>query len=147
MFSHDDTATQDEKSHTLCLWTLKFLRLYYYDAQLHTVSWNSIRGSILNFMDFKIIQNFSFCSSGHSIYSSLHSRTTDTQWRRNSKKPEILSRCGRQNMLWPYLKIWDCDLIFGRAVKAISSTGVRSPCLLLKGQSSTHQHERFGCVV
>ena len=23
------------------------------------------------------------------------------------------------NMLWPYLKIWDWDLIFGHAVKAI----------------------------
>ena len=31
-------------------------------------------------------------------------------------------------MLWPYLKIWDCDWIFGHAVKAISSLGVRSPC-------------------
>ena len=30
-------------------------------------------------------------------------------------------------MLRPYLKIWDWDLIFGRAVKAISSLGVRSP--------------------
>ena len=33
-----------------------------------------------------------------------------------------------QNMLLPYLKIWDWDLIFGRAVKVISSLGVRSPC-------------------
>ena len=32
-------------------------------------------------------------------------------------------------MLRLYLKIWDWDLIFGRAVKAISSLGVRSPCL------------------
>ena len=31
-------------------------------------------------------------------------------------------------MLRPYLKIWDWDCIFGRAVKAISSLGVRSPC-------------------
>ena len=31
-------------------------------------------------------------------------------------------------MLRPYLKIWDWDLIFGRAVKAISSPDVRSPC-------------------
>ena len=31
----------------------------------------------------------------------------------------------------PYLKIWVCELIFGRAVKAISSLGVHSPCLLL----------------
>ena len=30
-------------------------------------------------------------------------------------------------MLWPYLKIWKWELIFGRAVKAISSPGVRSP--------------------
>ena len=27
-----------------------------------------------------------------------------------------------------YLKTWDWDLIFGPAVKAISSPGVRSPC-------------------
>ena len=44
-----------------------------------------------------------------------------------SKKSENLDRCGRQNMLRPYLKIWDWDLIFGRAVKAISSPSVRSP--------------------
>ena len=44
------------------------------------------------------------------------------------KKSEILGRYGRQNMLRPFLKIWDWDLIFGRAVKAISSLGVRSPC-------------------
>ena len=31
-------------------------------------------------------------------------------------------------MLPPYLKIRDWDWIFGRAVKAISSLGVRSPC-------------------
>ena len=31
------------------------------------------------------------------------------------------------NMLLPYLYIWDWDLIFGRAVKAISSPGVRTP--------------------
>ena len=30
-------------------------------------------------------------------------------------------------MLWPYLKIWDWDWIFGCAVKAISYLGVRSP--------------------
>ena len=31
----------------------------------------------------------------------------------------------------PYLKIWVWELIFGHAVKAISSLGVHSPCLLL----------------
>ena len=30
-------------------------------------------------------------------------------------------------MFQPYLKIWEWELIFGRAVKAISSPGVRSP--------------------
>ena len=35
----------------------------------------------------------------------------------------------RQNMLWSYLKIWEWELIFGHAVKAISSPGVHSPCL------------------
>ena len=58
-----------------------------------------------------------------------NSRTRDTQWRHKSKKFEKLGRYGRQNMLRPYLKIWDWDLILGRAVKAISSRGVRSPCL------------------
>ena len=57
-------------------------------------------------------------------------RTTDTQWRHKSKISEKLGRCGRKNMLPPYLKIWDWDWIFGRAVKAFSSLGVRSPWLL-----------------
>ena len=52
---------------------------------------------------------------------------TDTQWRHKSKKSENLGRCGRQNRLWPYLKIWEWEWIFGRAVKAISSPCVRSP--------------------
>ena len=34
--------------------------------------------------------------------------------------------------IWPYLKIWDWDWIFGRIVKVISSLGVRSPCLASK---------------
>ena len=45
-----------------------------------------------------------------------------------SQKSENLGRWGRQNMLWPYLKIWYWDLIFSRALKAISSPVVRSPC-------------------
>ena len=51
------------------------------------------------------------------------------QWRHKSKISEKLGWCGRQNILRPYLKIWDWDWIFGRAMKAISSLGVRSPCL------------------
>jgi hypothetical protein len=53
--------------------------------------------------------------------------TTDTQWRHKSKISENLAWCGRQNMLRPYLKIWQWEWIFGRAVKAISSLCVRSP--------------------
>ena len=41
-------------------------------------------------------------------------------------------------MFWPYLKIWDWELIFSRAVKAISSPGVRSPCLWLCNQADEH---------
>ena len=53
-------------------------------------------------------------------------RTTDTQWRHKSKISEKLGWCGRQNMLPPYLEIWDWDWIFGRAVNTISSVVVRS---------------------
>ena len=60
---------------------------------------------------------------------SSKARTTDTQWRHKSKISEKLGRCGRQNMLPPYLKIWEWEWIFGRAVKDVSSLGVRSPCL------------------
>ena len=38
---------------------------------------------------------------------SLQPRTTDTQWRHKSNISEKLGRCGRQNMLRPYLNIWD----------------------------------------
>ena len=54
-------------------------------------------------------------------------RTTDTQWRHKSKISEKLGWCGRQNMIRPFLKIWEWKWIFGRAVKAIFSLGVRSP--------------------
>ena len=43
--------------------------------------------------------------------------TTGTQ----SKNSEIFGWYRRKNMLRPYLKIWDWDLIFGCAVKGISS--------------------------
>ena len=43
----------------------------------------------------------------HAIANVSHAwnwaRTTDTQWMHKSKKPEILGRCGRQNMLRLYL--------------------------------------------
>ena len=63
----------------------------------------------------------------HLVYGWNIARTTDTQWRHKSKISEKLGRCGRQNILRPYLKIWDWEWIFGRAEKAISSPGVRSP--------------------
>ena len=39
-------------------------------------------------------------------------RTTDNQWRHKSKISEKLGQCGRQNMLRPYLKIWEWEWIF-----------------------------------
>ena len=62
------------------------------------------------------------------VHAPLLSRTTDTQWRHKSKKSKILGRCGRQNMLRPHLKIWKWEVIYGRAVKMISSPGVRRQC-------------------
>ena len=41
---------------------------------------------------------------------------------------EKVGHSGRQNMLRPHIKIWDWDWIFGHAVKALFSLGVRSPC-------------------
>ena len=60
-------------------------------------------------------------------------RTTDTEWRHKSKKSENLGRWGRQNMLRPYLKIWEWERIFGRAVKAISVVREADCC-----QTDTH---------
>ena len=57
-------------------------------------------------------------------------RTTDTQIRHKSKISEKLGQCGRQNMLRPYLKILEWEWIFGRAVKDISSLGIRSQWLV-----------------
>ena len=65
-------------------------------------------------------------------------RTTDTQWRHKSEKSESLGQCGRQNIL----KIWDWDLIFGCAVKEISSPGVRSPCVSTR-QVETQTESNF----
>jgi hypothetical protein len=67
------------------------------------------------------IKRLIYCSSG-----LVKPRITDTQWRHKSKKSENLGWCVRQNMLQPYLKIWEWEWIFERAVKTISSPGVRS---------------------
>ena len=58
---------------------------------------------------------------------SFNSPTTDTQWRHKSEKSKILGRYGRHKYGSAILKIWDWDLIFGRAMKAIFSPDVRSP--------------------
>ena len=47
-------------------------------------------------------------------------------------------------MLRPYLKLWDWDWIFGRAVKAMGSLGVHSPWTKPTNRSSRlsrHNHE------
>ena len=51
-------------------------------------------------------------------------QTTDIQWRHKSKISEELGLCGKQNMLWPYLKIWEWEWVFGRSMKDISTLGV-----------------------
>ena len=43
-------------------------------------------------------------------------------------------------MLRPYLKIWEWEWIFGRAVKTIFSPGVRSPCLFSSLLDSIFYH-------
>ena len=75
-----------------------------------------------------IYTKFLFLFSTKKEQELCRARTTDTQWRHESKKFENLGRCGRQNMLRPCLKIWYWDWIFGHAVKTISPLGVRSPC-------------------
>ena len=84
---------------------------------------NGVRSLVL-WKKYGICPPFLTSAPNHSRFGA---RTPDTQWRHKSKKSENLGRCGRQNMLRQYLKIWDWDLIFGHAVKAISSLGVRSP--------------------
>ena len=46
-----------------------------------------------------------------SLVASSFPWTTDTQWRHKSKKSENLGGFGRQNILRPYLKIWEWELI------------------------------------
>ena len=55
-------------------------------------------------------------------YTQIHRLRTPNEGLNQSN----LCLCGRQNMLQSYLKIWDWDLIFGRAVKVISSLGISS---------------------
>ena len=61
----------------------------------------------------------------------LHGLRTPNEGIGISNKSVSLGQCGRQNMLQPYLKIWEWEWIFGCAVKVISSSGVRSPWLKL----------------
>ena len=51
-------------------------------------------------------------------------------------------------MLRPNQKIWDWDLIFGRAVKAISSLGVRSPWLTaIQGMNLERKVHSYGLSI
>ena len=51
----------------------------------------------------------------------LHGLWTPNEGIGISNKSVSLGQCGRQNMLQPYLKIWEWEWIFGGAVKVISS--------------------------
>ena len=94
------------------------------------------RSAGLNFMNFDSLRKiamlkiyywdlwicFEYSAQCAIACEKARPRTTDTQWIWAD-----LGRFGRQNMLQLYLKIWEWELIFGCAVKAISSPGVRSP--------------------
>ena len=100
----------------VCVWT-PFWRsiLIFYSPNFHIV--------ILILLSIKLQME----KVGQIFCEDANART---QWRHIfiDKISEKLGRCGRQNIFWPYLKIWEWEWIFGRAVKAISSLGVRSPC-------------------
>ena len=66
--------------------------------------------------------NFRPCSEGYFLSGYLQSVVVQQK----TKKSENLGRCGRQNMLRLYLKVWEWELIFGCAVKANSSLGIRT---------------------
>ena len=86
-------------------------------------AWQILKSNLINF------RSIPYLRTTYDASPRSHARTTDTQWRHKSKKSKNLGRCGRQNMPRPYLKIWKWEWIFGHAVKAISSLGVRSPCV------------------
>ena len=123
------------------VWTTLYVYFCSYHEDDHKKSWG-IKGSksiklvtfftcfTLFFKHESSMWSFWVCSifSEHIkfFWRWSKARTTDTQWRHKSKISEKLGQCGRWNMLWLYLNIWDLDWIFGRAVKAIPSLGVRS---------------------
>ena len=63
----------------------------------------------------------------HNVKESLNDGRHGLRTLNEGINLKKLVQCGRQNLLRPYLQIWEWELIFGRAVKAISSSGVRSP--------------------
>ena len=77
----------------------------------------------------KAVRRLAFPARPEAQYPDLVNGGHGLQTPNKSKISEKMDWCGRQNMLWPHLKIWDWDWILGRAVKAISSLGVRSPWL------------------
>ena len=79
-------------------------------------------------------------------FIGYYTRTMYTQWRNKSKISEKLSRCGGQNMLWLYLKIWEWEWIFGRAVKAIFTLDVRSPWYYSSTMYILHEYFVLQCL-
>ena len=92
---------------TLILFELRLL-CYLAQSQIHRITLYFLICTYLNIL----------------VQSQIFVMYQSTQWRHKSKKFENLGRCGRQNILWPYLKFGECELIFSCAVKAIYLTGV-----------------------
>ena len=94
--------------------------------------WSLVVGFVCGF--FWISCHQLFIHSSHScwqlILKSLIPRTTENKWRHKLKNLKNVGPYGRHNMLGPYLKILEWELIFGCAVKMISSPSIHSWCII-----------------
>ena len=71
------------------------------------------------------------------VFYGIVARTTNTQWRHKPKISEKFRRCGRLNMLWPYLKIWieiELSAVWWRQFPLRASV----VCALWASEKSTH---------
>ena len=100
LFTLFQSAKECSKSQSLNFFAILggflWLLFYYFIGYFWTISY----GVSLTFFDFF----FScYCFDYFWTIVLYGPRTTDAQWRHKSKKPEILGRCGRKNMLRLYL--------------------------------------------
>ena len=88
------------------------------------LSWDTMLTKELRYLFIclsKLLENWSF-----NFFRISHGLRTPNEGRNQRYLYENLGWCGRQNMFRSYLKIWEWEWIFGRAVKSIM---VRKICL------------------